>query len=89
MNPTTNTNVLWTNANATEHMGEYVGRFDGKTPSTIVRSQLMIESYESTLNKAMLDIVEKVHGRYKGLYGNWDLGINTRTGVVFHAQMLY
>ena len=27
INPNTETNVVWTNANATEHMGEYVGRF--------------------------------------------------------------
>lgn len=89
VNPTTNTNVLWTNANATEHMGEYVGRFNGETPSTIVRSQLMLESYESSLNKAMLDIAEKIPGRHEGIYGNWELGIDTSTGVVYHAQMLY
>ena len=89
MNSTTNTNVLWTSVNGTEHMGEYVGRFGREIPSIMVRSQLMLEGYESAWNKAMLDIAEKVHGRHEGIYGNWELGINTSTGVVYHAKMLY
>lgn len=27
-------------------------------------------------------------GRYFGTNGNWELGINTETGVVYHARML-
>ena len=89
VNSTTNTNVLWTSVNGTEHMGEYVGRFGREIPSIMVRSQLMLEGYESAWNKTMLEIAEKVHGRHEGIYGNWELGINTSTGVVYHAKMLY
>lgn len=34
-----------------------------------------------------LDWIE-APGRYFGTYGNWELGINTETGVVYHARML-
>ncbi|EKG2418046.1 hypothetical protein ACOUWG_001915 [Listeria monocytogenes] len=87
-NPKTGTNTLWTNANATEHMGEYISRFGGETASTGVRSQVMLESYSSSLNKAMESVATKSPGRYFGRYGNWELGINTETGVVYHARMI-
>ena len=83
------TNVLWTNANATEHMGEYISRF-GKTSDSIgIRSQVMLESYSAALNVAMNSLAEKSPGRYFGMYGNWELGINTETGIVYHARMIY
>lgn len=89
VNPETKTNVLWTNANATEHMGEYVSRF-GDTSWTIeIRSQAMLESYTSALNEGMVDLISQTPGRYFKTYGNWELGINTETGVVYHAKMLY
>ncbi len=78
---------MWTNANGTEHMGEYISRF-GKESWTIgMRSQAMLESYSAALNKAMREIAQKTPGRYFGTYGNWELGINTETGVVYHAIM--
>ena len=89
VNPKTKTNVLWTNANATEHMGEYISRF-GKTSNSIgIRSQVMLESYSAALNAAMNSLAEKSPGRYFGMYGNWELGINTETGIVYHARMIY
>jgi len=88
VNPETGTNTLWTNANATEHMGEYITRFGGETASTGVRSQVMLESYNASLNQAMTDIATKSPGRYFGTYGNWEIGINTKTGVVYHARMI-
>ncbi|AKA70478.1 hypothetical protein [Clostridium scatologenes] len=87
-NPTTGSNVLWTNANATEHMGEYVSRFGTESESIGIRSQEMLESYSASLNKAMADLSQKAPGRYFETYGNWELGINTETGVVYHAKML-
>lgn len=89
VNPKTKTNVLWTNANATEHMEEYISRF-GKTSDSIgIRSQVMLESYSAALNVAMNSLAEKSPGRYFGMYGNWELGINTETGIVYHARMIY
>lgn len=88
VNPETGTNTLWTNANATEHMGEYVSRFGLESDSIGVRSQIMLESYSASLNDAMTDLMTKEPGRYFGTYGNWELGINTETGVVYHAKML-
>ena len=88
VNPETGMNMLWTNTNATKHMGEYIARFGGETASTSVRSQLMLESYSESLNKAMKSLVKKSPGTYFGVYGNWELGINTETGVVYHALML-
>jgi RHS repeat-associated protein len=86
-NPTTGTNVLWTNANATEHMGEYISRFGLESQSIGVRSQAMLESYSSALNTAMNEIGSLPAGKYFNTYGGWELGINTETGVVYHALM--
>ena len=88
INPNTGTNVLWTNANATEHMGEYVGRFGPDSSSILIRSQLMLESYYAALNQAMESLSKMPPGEYFGVYGNWELGINTINGVVYHARML-
>lgn len=71
-----------------EHMGEYVSRFGLESDSIGVRSQIMLESYSASLNVAMTDLMTKEPGRYFGTYGNWELGINTETGVVYHAKML-
>ena len=38
---------------------------------------------------AMKDLVLKEPGKYFVTYGNWELGIDTQTGVVYHARMLY
>ncbi len=89
INPENGTNSLWTNANATEHMGEYVGRFGEESWSIGVRSQAMLESYSISLNQAMSVLCTQTSGSYFGTYGNWELGINTQTGVVYHARMIY
>ena len=88
VNPETGTNTLWTNSNATKHMGEYVSRFGDESWSIGTRSQAMLESYSASLNKAMETIGTETAGRYFGTYGNWELGINTETGVVYHARMI-
>ena len=88
VNPETGTNTLWTNSNATKHMGEYVSRFGDESWSIGTRSQAMLESYSASLNKAMETIGTETPGRYFGTYGNWELGINTETGVVYHARMI-
>lgn len=36
----------------------------------------------------METIGTKAPGRYFGTYGNWEFGINTETGVVYHARMI-
>ena len=88
VNPETGTNTLWTNSNATKHMGEYVSRFGDESWSIGTRSQAMLESYSASLNKAMETIGTETPGRYFGTYGDWELGINTETGVVYHARMI-
>ena len=88
VNPKTGTNTLWTNSNATKHMGEYVSRFGEESWSIGTRSQVMLESYSASLNKAMETIGIEASGRYFGTYGNWEPGINTETGVVYHARMI-
>ena len=88
INIKTGTNTLWTNSNATKHMGEYVSRFGEESGSIGIRSQAMLESYSEAINTAMETIGTKTPGRYFGTYGNWELGINTETGVVYHAKML-
>ena len=88
VNSETGTNTLWTNSNATKHMGEYVSRFGDESWSIGTRSQVMLESYSASLNKAMETIGTEAPGRYFGTYGNWELGINTETGVVYHARMI-
>jgi len=49
----------------------------------------MLESYSAALNVAMNSLAEKSPGRYFGMYGNRELGINTETGIVYHARMIY
>ena len=88
VNPKTGTNTLWTNSNATKHMDEYVSRFGEESWSIGTRSQVMLESYSASLNKAMEMIGIEASGRYFGTYGNWELGINTETGIVYHARMI-
>ena len=78
VNPETGTNVLWANANATKHMGEYVGRFGEISQSIGVRSQLMLESFRAALNEAMETMISNPPGRQRGKYGNWEFGINTK-----------
>lgn len=86
VNPKTSTNVLWTNANATEHMSEYISQFGGENFSTNLRSQLMLESYTSALYEAMDYLITQPAGRYENLsYGGWVFGFDTSTGTVFHA----
>lgn len=87
--PQTRTNVLWTCANGTEHMGEYVGRFGAVSDSIALRSQLMLESYDAALNKAMKEFAKLPAGRHFNTFGGWELGINTETGVVYHARLVY
>lgn len=70
-------------------MGEYVNSFGQAGWSIGMRSQAMLESYSTSLNIAMKELVTKAPERYFGIYGNWELGINTQTGVVYHARMLY
>lgn len=64
VNPETGTNTLWTNSNATKHMGEYVSRFGDESWSIGTRSQAMLESYSASLNKAMETIGTETPGRY-------------------------
>ncbi len=47
----------------------------------------MLESYQVALNQAMKEVSSLSPGRYFGTYGNWEIGINTETGVVYHALM--
>ena len=48
----------------------------------------MLESYSASLNKAMEELIKKTPGRYFCTYGNWEIDINTGTGVVSHTRML-
>lgn len=89
VNPETGTNTLWTNANGTKHFGEYVGRFGEESWSIGIRSQAMLESYSVSLNGAMSMLSSKTRQEHWIIYGNWQLGINTATGVVFHARPIY
>lgn len=88
INPKTGNSSVWTNANATKHVGEYVTRFGGQTSNSAINSQIMLESYSVSLNQAMEDVTLKAPGRYFGLYGNWEIGVNTESGVVYHARMI-
>jgi len=48
---------------------------------------MMLNSYEAALNTAMKSLITNPPGRYFGTYGGWELGIDTSTGVVYHALM--
>ena len=88
LNPQTGTRTLWTNANATEHIAEYICRNGSSIYSVGIRSQVMMESYVASVNGAMSRLATSAANSYDLIYGNWELGINTQTGVVYHARML-
>ena len=78
--------TLWANANATEHMGEYIARL-GNEASAGIRSQEILSGFRAAVSDAMSAIGSGAPGRYFGTYGGWELGINTETGVIYHALM--
>ncbi|WP_430509850.1 hypothetical protein [Gottfriedia solisilvae] len=86
-NPETGTNILWTNTNATKHMGEYIKRFGDESWSIEMRSQALLKSYSAAIDNAMSTLAKETSGRKFGVFGGWELGINTETGVVYHALM--
>ena len=88
INPNTGTNTLWTNSNATEHMGDYISRLGAESWSIDMRSQIILESYSASLNEAMKVVSKETPERYECTFDNWQLGINIKNGVVYHARML-
>lgn len=89
-NPKTNTNVLWVNANVTKHLQQYVGRFGKESWSIDLRSQLMLDSFAKSLDEAVNQIIDKPLGRHEDLsFGGWQFGIDTSSGVVFHALRMF
>lgn len=90
INPKTNTNVLWVNANGTKHLQQYVGRFGKESWSIKLRSQLMLDSFAKALDEAVNEIITKPLRRYEDLnFGGWQFGIDTESGVVFHALKIF
>lgn len=78
--------LLWTNANATEHMGEYINRFGPQSWSVQMRSQAMLTSFNGAVQEFAAKFANSPAGRYFETIGGWELGINTETGVIFHAM---
>lgn len=62
-------------------------RFGEESWTIDIRSQVMLESYSSAINEAMKEFSSLAPGRYFGIFGDWEIGINTETGVVYHALM--
>ena len=79
--------TLWANANATEHMGEYINRLGPTSGSVAIRSQSMLRSFSQAVKDAMKTWGSETPGRHFGTFGGWELGINTETGVIYHALM--
>lgn len=78
---------FWVHGNATKHMKEYLIRFGGESFSTKLRSQVMLKSFYSSVQEAIAKWNSFPPGRYFGKFGAWELGINTETGVIYHALM--
>ena len=66
----------------------YICRNGSSIYSVGIRSQVMMESYVASVNGAMSRLATSAANSYDLIYGNWELGINTQTGVVYHARML-
>ena len=79
--------TLWANANATEHMGEYIDRLNLTYGSISIKSKSMLRSFSQAVNDAMKSWGSEAPGRHFGTFGGWELGINTETGVIYHALM--
>jgi len=47
----------------------------------------MLESFQQAVNDAMETWATEPDGEHFGTYGGWELGINTETGVIYHALM--
>ena len=90
INPETKTNLLWTNANATKHMKEYIknDKFSQNGANIGIRSQTMLKSYYEAVNEAMREFVKLEPGKHRIVCGLWQLEIDTKTGVVNHARLI-
>jgi hypothetical protein len=47
----------------------------------------MLSSFNSAVQEAMIKLSASPAGRYFVNEGGWELGINTETGVIYHALM--
>lgn len=77
--------VLYVNSNATKHMAENINRFGAESWTAEVRSQAMLSSFNSAVQQGVANLATSAPGRYFINVGGWELGINTETGVIYHA----
>ncbi|BBB89692.1 two-partner secretion domain-containing protein [Methylomusa anaerophila] len=77
--------VLYVNSNATKHMAENINRFGAESWTAEIRSQAMLSSFNSAVQQGMANLATSAPGRYFINVGGWELGINTETGVIYHA----
>lgn len=47
----------------------------------------MLKSYSSAQDEAMKEFSVLATGQHFGIFGDWEIGINTETGVVYHVLM--
>jgi len=78
-------NKFWVHGNATQHMKEYIEQSKQTTFSEKIRTQMLLKSFHSSVEKAIQEWGKLEAGRYFGQFDTWELGINTETGVIYHA----
>lgn len=78
---------LWVHGNATKHMNEYISRFDTEFFSMKIRCQIILKSFQASVEEAMKQWGNLPPDRFFGRFGAWEIGINTSTGVIYHALM--
>ena len=52
-----------------------------------MRSQAVLSSFNAAVQEAMVNLSVSPAGRYFVNVGGWEIGINTETGVIYHALM--
>lgn len=76
---------IWVHPNATKHIGEFVTCANEAGTGLLVEREMM----NSFLNAVKLALQQDLlAGRNFLIVGGWEIGINTTTGVIFHARML-
>jgi hypothetical protein len=66
-------------------MAENINRFGAESWTAEVRSQAMLSSFNSAVQQGVANLATSAPGRYFINVGGWELGINTETGVIYHA----
>ena len=77
-----NGNEVWVHGNATKHIGEYINFAQG---SVLVENEIM-RSFQLAVSQVLTGQLQTGKNFFDNI-GGWEIGINSDTGVIYHARM--